>query len=362
MSLPAALSMTALLGGCDILTLDDLNQLSDIVSGSEAPDMPVIEWDEDNEAKSMNELLEYLSELEPKVAISGTRELECEDMCRFCFWLSGFSVTEATGDELRVYTMHYTDDASLHEKRMAEVDREAEDILSLVPDGADEWQTMLAVHDELIRRITYTEEAEGGAHVYDIYGALVDHRAVCQGYAYSFSYIMQKAGIACGEVYSDDHVWNIMPSLDSGERYIDVTWDDTDEKDRNGNDYILYDCFCLTGREMESLGRHVPVDGNVDTRQSTGDNYFRCTGNYIGSYEADRISGLMEDAIAGGSNTIQLRFESSSDYKDAAASVREYLREAGYSDSYILWKSRLSDTLEIGLYPPEDYTPSDRQQ
>lgn len=360
-SICAALGLVSMLSGCD-LQLSQLSRITQSGFDMSEPDYPLIEWDPDDEAKSMDELTGYISDLVPKVAIEGTRELEIEDICRFCFWVEGFSVTEATGTQLRVYTLHYTDDASKHKSRLTEIDREAEDILSRVPEGADQWQTMLTVHDELIKRITYTEESEGGIHVYDIYGALVDHKAVCQGYTYAFSYIMHKADIPCGEVYSEDHVWNIMPSLTSGEKYIDVTWDDTDEKDRNGNAYILYDCFCLTGREMESLGRHVPLDGNVDDRQSTGDNYFRCTDNYISPDDTEIVPELIRAAIDSGNNTIQLRFEESADYQNASASIREYLREAGYSDSDIMWKSRLPDTLEIGLYPPEDYTPSDRQK
>lgn len=98
--------------------------------------------------------------------------------------------------------------------------------------GNDEIETLLNIHNYLIDKIEYDVKAKNG---FDIRGALIDGKAVCEGYARTFKYLCDTYEIPCilvtGEAQStlysstERHMWNCV-KLD-GEWYIvDVTWDD----------------------------------------------------------------------------------------------------------------------------------------
>jgi len=92
-------------------------------------------------------------------------------------------------------------------------------------------EIVLFYHDYLVSNIAYAyDEYKAGnltQEVYDVYGALVKKKAVCQGYAMAFAYIMQNVGITCGYASSKNinHAWNVV-ELGGNWYQIDTTWDD----------------------------------------------------------------------------------------------------------------------------------------
>ena len=89
------------------------------------------------------------------------------------------------------------------------------------------------VHDYLVDNINY-DTSISESNIYNIYGALINGKAVCEGYARSFKYIMDDFKIpciiACGIAVnssgkSESHAWNYVKI---GEIWyaIDCTWDD----------------------------------------------------------------------------------------------------------------------------------------
>lgn len=64
------------------------------------------------------------------------------------------------------------------------------------------------------------------------YGALIEGKSVCQGYAYAFKMLCDKAQIPCWIVtgyYREPHAWNYV-WLDGEYYQVDVTWDDTNNR------------------------------------------------------------------------------------------------------------------------------------
>ena len=90
------------------------------------------------------------------------------------------------------------------------------------------------LHDRLIAAVTY----EATANDQNAYGALVEGKAVCNGYARAYQHLLQKAGIEAWYVSgtsvspstgeSVGHAWNLV-KLDGQWYYTDVTWDDQGE-------------------------------------------------------------------------------------------------------------------------------------
>ena len=92
-------------------------------------------------------------------------------------------------------------------------------------------EIILAIHDYLAITIEYPyddyKENKLVANDYNIYGALVLKRAVCQGYAEAFLYLLNLFEIPCGIVSSKNanHAWNVVLINDSW-YHLDVTFDD----------------------------------------------------------------------------------------------------------------------------------------
>ena len=89
------------------------------------------------------------------------------------------------------------------------------------------------IHDYLIDTIEYDESCQGiGA--YSVYGALIEHKCVCEGYAEAFKYLCNSVGIDC-EIYQgkainsenriENHEWNGV-KIGNNWYYVDATWDD----------------------------------------------------------------------------------------------------------------------------------------
>lgn len=97
----------------------------------------------------------------------------------------------------------------------------------------DTYNKILQVHDFIVDNIEYGTEISGH-NSYNIYGALVNKSAVCEGYAESFKYIMDALNIPCilvvGEATNsngttESHEWNYV-QIDGKWYAVDTTWDD----------------------------------------------------------------------------------------------------------------------------------------
>ena len=103
------------------------------------------------------------------------------------------------------------------------------------------------------------------------YGCLLNHKAVCAGYAKAYQLVMNRLGIECGfvsgcatnsEGQTGDHAWNYI-KLDDGYYFVDLTWDDpVSIGDTTSN--LRWDYFCLTSEELMKNhaideGQNVPL-------------------------------------------------------------------------------------------------------
>lgn len=120
----------------------------------------------------------------------------------------------------------------------------------------------LAVHDYIANGTMY-DRSFNGSHIYDLYGALVNHKAVCQGYAEAYQYAMRSYGIPTSVVTSDDacHAWNIV-KIRGKWYHVDVTWDDpikggsaTDEPGAVNHDYVLLSTSTLLKKSSRDASR-----------------------------------------------------------------------------------------------------------
>ena len=97
----------------------------------------------------------------------------------------------------------------------------------------DLYEDIKAVHDYLVESIEY-EQTISEPNIYNIYGALVNKKCVCEGYAKAFKYVMDALEIPCVVVAgpaintdgnTENHAWNYV-QLEGNWYAIDCTWDD----------------------------------------------------------------------------------------------------------------------------------------
>lgn len=89
------------------------------------------------------------------------------------------------------------------------------------------------VHDYLVDTVSY-DQTLSKDNIYNIYGALINKVAVCEGYSKAFKYIMDDFEIPCVIVCgigqnsngdTESHAWNYV-KIDGKWYAIDCTWDD----------------------------------------------------------------------------------------------------------------------------------------
>lgn len=111
--------------------------------------------------------------------------------------------------------------------------QEVRDSLLLALDGRSDYEKIKIIHNYLINNIEY-DETLLETNIYDLYGALVNGKCVCEGYAKAFQYLMDEAEIDNVIVIgkgtnsndeTENHAWNYVEL--HGKWYaVDVTWDD----------------------------------------------------------------------------------------------------------------------------------------
>lgn len=114
----------------------------------------------------------------------------------------------------------------------------------------------LIAHNYLIRSVEYWNSEDANmlerSYMQSAYGALVNGKCVCQGFAEAYKLLLDSQGVKCEVVCGKrrgsevNHAWNIV-SFD-GIRYshVDVTWD----AGQSGRDSHRY--YCLSDDEIKS--------------------------------------------------------------------------------------------------------------
>lgn len=143
---------------------------------------------------------------------------------------------DALYDSTPISQAYLTGDTSKLDSFQKEIyDRAVKVLDEVVTDGMDDYAKELAVHDFIVKNVTYDLENMSifethGEHATDPYGALVDGKCICSGYTTTFKMFMDMLEIPCisikaGDADGEDHAWN-MVKINGHWYYMDVTWDD----------------------------------------------------------------------------------------------------------------------------------------
>lgn len=197
-----------------------------------------------------------------------------------CFFLSGgFSYSCTSEGVIKVfragYYSNYCDSLGQPDKAKIQADlnalgAEAALAVQYASVARSQLEAALLLHDWLVRECDYAyQEYLNHAlpkNVYNAYGALVNGRAVCNGYALAYSYLLGKMGINSYVLGSDvmNHAWNLL-CIDGVWYHADLTSDDpvfTGKKtyldfyndDYSDEGFVYHKYFLKSDEEMSALG------------------------------------------------------------------------------------------------------------
>lgn len=125
------------------------------------------------------------------------------------------------------------------------------------------YENIKIVHDYLVENIKY-DTSISKENIYNIYGAMVNGEAVCEGYARSFKYLMDSLGIPCtlvigkgtnSEGRTESHAWNYV-QVENRWYALDATWDDPISTTGFVNENSKYRYFLKGSNDM--IKDHTP--------------------------------------------------------------------------------------------------------
>ena len=97
----------------------------------------------------------------------------------------------------------------------------------------DDYTKIKKVHDYIIENTEYDQSLDKN-NIYNIYGTIMQHSAVCEGYSKTMKYLLDAANVPCIIVcgiaknsngQTESHAWNYV-KIDDLWYAIDTTWDD----------------------------------------------------------------------------------------------------------------------------------------
>lgn len=210
------------------------------------------------------------------------------------FWMAtDFEFTSFGKNVNLTLNAHYTADQVV--SMMHELDAALQKYFSSYKQGLSEYEREVAIYSYIISNCTYDDEVEssdayGDSHpsIYNLYGVMVDHKAVCEGYSRAFDYLCAQVGVdavcICGTADTENdedvdaqsglHMWNAV-QLDGDWYWVDCTWDDWDE------DEDLGDVFYYLNITDETLSADHTVDKTY--AQITDDEYWELE-SYINNF------------------------------------------------------------------------------
>ncbi|MBQ5318384.1 MAG: hypothetical protein J6K17_04765 [Oscillospiraceae bacterium] len=253
----------------------------------------------DEEKELYNSILEVLGGLEDKTPLK-TDAAVYEKMLKTIrvenlafphitkYW------TEYNGGEFEVAITYRMTADEISSMNMA-AEKAAKKIIDSLDPDMDDYEKLKYFHDYLILNC---ETDKSYAFSDTVYGALVENKALCEGYSKAFAYLCNLAGIentiVTGETYVP-HMWN-MVKLDGNWYHVDVTWDKPDDQlHKMFPDIILYQYFMVTDAVIENT--HI-IDGAPyipPQAFGTAENYFEREGADISSKE--ELLTVSENAI-----------------------------------------------------------------
>lgn len=253
--------------------------------------------------------------------VNGISEEELKTINNYVCSMNGsvgqFSVLEKTKGGMRIRLKYeisdnyyvyrcYTTGEKLPEDRPEAVKlyQTVDEILcAIITPGMSDYEKELAIHDYLVTNCEYGYMEYAKEYAFTSYGALVQRKAVCNGYAEAMALLLSCCGvenaIMTGSAGGELHAWNRV-RLDDKWYQVDATWDDP-VPDRGSYAGHMY--FNVSDDVMDDT--HIWEPDGFEPCSDLDKNYFVLNGlvcDYnqfvnVVKYEASRDSGATIEVL-----------------------------------------------------------------
>ena len=187
-------------------------------------------------------------------------------------------------------------------------------ILSRVT-GRTEFETELSLHDILVRNVLYDDVAKNDilkfhAKSNTILGVLFCKKAVCEGIAKTFKFLLNALNIKCivvkGKAIDDltgrvdpviFHAWNIV-KIDGNPYHVDLTWD----INMSAKNIVRHEYFNLTDSD---IGIDHVIDKSYPSCKAKSNNYFYKQGLVVANKE--ELRSIISGKIKNGENAVEFK-------------------------------------------------------
>ena len=254
------------------------------------------------------------------------------------------------------FVPQYVTDAATCRRQTDDLLEKAREIVVQADSLPDAYDQELYFHDYICQNTTYLTQEDDG---YTAYNALVEGRAVCEGYSRALQLLLDMVGIpnylVTGVGVDDSgsregHMWNIV-TIDGSNYHVDATWDDLDAEDIP---HYAHTYFNVTddyiGVNHEEIA---PAENNCN---AVAANYYVQNGMCFSAYDDACLQDMADAAaqsIQDGTYTIEVWFTNEQAYLEAAADLTE--NQAVYE---VLYRAdrRVAEQVDEVVYVRSDVT------
>lgn len=208
------------------------------------------------------------------------------------FWYRGTYLYRYQGSTVVSMQPSYSMTGSQLTQAQKDWQTAVKDALAGLNASDSEYDRGMQLHDRLAVRCFYEE----GTNAHNAYGALAEGRAVCEGYARAYQYLLYQAGLQSlyvtgtgtspGTILPIGHGWNIV-RIDGAYYHVDVTWDDQGEE-------IYYAYLNLKDQQIREDHQMDQDNYPLPACNSQDANYFRQNDLIITGPTVDRVAYLLE--------------------------------------------------------------------
>ncbi len=286
-----------------------------------------------------------------RIIVSGSHLTEAELRVTFLafindnpqiFWLAnaysyGYSDNET---QIQLYSVAPQNECNT---MIQKLNQKVSAIEQAMPSGLNEFDRELYLVNYLADHCVYDNDAVTDGSMWKpfaSYGALVEGKAVCEGYSRAMQYLSSCSGLQSilvrGRSDGVNHMWNMM-KIDGNWYHLDTTWCDSDFMVYNFfnlNDQVIAQTHSifpnvstLTDSQIDGTGGSV-VEFNlaIPCCTSTDKNYFETKGikisNLDGTNDSEIITALSV-AAKSKNNSISFYVEESADYDQIVSGMIE---------------------------------------
>lgn len=214
---------------------------------------------------------------------------------------------------------------------------------SEIPEELNNYQLEKYVHDYIIDNCEYDKETANddsslriNSSAFNLYGTLVEKRAVCEGYARTFNFLVTHLGIKCMDIFGisegEAHMWNTV-SLGGDWYYVDVTWDDNDYEEMKYAYFNVNDNVIRKDHEFSKLFSEMTddeINGGTDSKaqmmnifipkcDQTAYNYYVRTLAHMEDYDGESVITAM--LVAAGDKDEYFQFYIDPAYLDFSEAI-----------------------------------------